>query len=247
MPFDLVWPEGHARLDLPAAGASAVDAALALAPVLPALALLQDWIGAPLHDLRPAADAPWPAAALTLAWGEGGRLALPWRLLPWGRTPPAALPLHHWPCWPARLLLQALPAARLPARERVPGALLLLPASFAGADCALELHAPAGGLPLPRLGGVVWQPQAGSLQLAAARPLADSGDVGARVWLEQTLEVDARAWFGGWPQPLELAAGAARLEIDGRPCAEGPLLPAGRGWGLRLQRLAAVSEPLAWT
>ncbi|MBZ8142952.1 hypothetical protein CLD22_24045, partial [Rubrivivax gelatinosus] len=115
------------------------------------------------------------------------------------------------------------------------------------ADCAVELHAAAGDPPLPPLGGGVWQPQAGSLQLAAARPLVDSGDAGARVWLAQQPEVDARAWFGGWAQPLELAAGAARLEIDGRRCAEGPLLPAGRGWGLRLQQVSAASEPLAWT
>ncbi|EGJ08949.1 hypothetical protein RBXJA2T_01400, partial [Rubrivivax benzoatilyticus JA2 = ATCC BAA-35] len=119
--FDLVWPQGRARLELPGAGDpdSDLDAARALASALDALAALERWIGTPLDDLRPA-RAPAAAGAVGLGWGEGGRLLLPPALLPWGRAPSAALRLA-WPVWTVRVCVQTLPAGRVPPAALVPG------------------------------------------------------------------------------------------------------------------------------
>lgn len=231
--FDLVWPQGRARLELPGAGDpdSDLDAARALAPALDAIAALECWIGTPLDDLRPAST-PAPPAAAGFGWGEGGRLLLPPALLPWGKAPTAALPLA-WPSWTVRVGLQSLPAARLPSRALVPGALLLLPASFAGEGWSVVLQPEP---PLPARAGL-WRPRSGRLDLAAADlPAAGPGEAG--VWLDEAVAVDARAWFGADTGPLPLAAGAAVLHRAGQALARGTLLPAGLGWGLLIDDVA---------
>lgn len=235
--FDLVWPQGRARLELQGTGdpASDRDAALALASALEALAALERWVGSPLDELRPTRT-PAPAAALSLGWGEGGRLLLPPALLPWERPPAAGLPLV-WPAWTARVGLQSLPAARVPLKGLVPGALLLLPVSFASEAWSVVLQPEP---PLPARSGS-WRPRSGRLQLAAAdAPPGEPAE--ARVWLDETVLVDALAWFGTAVDTV-LCTGAARLEIDGRVAARGTLLPAGLGWGLLIDDVAAAPAP----
>lgn len=245
--FDLVWPQGRARLELPGAGDpdSDLDAARALAPALDTLAALERWIGTPLDELRPART-PAPAA-VGFGWVEGGRLLLPPVLLPWGKAPTAALPLA-WPAWTVRVALQSLPVARLPSQALVPGALLLLPASFAGEGWPVVLQPEP---PLPARAGL-WQPRFGRLDVAAAAlPAAGPGEAG--VWLDEAVAVDARAWFGADTGPLPLAAGAAVLRRPGQAVARGTLLPAGLGWGLLIDDVAAAPAPTrddrapAWT
>lgn len=232
--------------------------AQALARALPALAATEQWLGTELPCPEPVAaltgaSQAGAASHLTLAFDPasvlaGGRLVLPWAALKPGRLVPAGLPVV-WPSWHAQLGLQWLPAQRIVASGLVPGAVLLLPAAFAG-RWRVQLRALGAGRPAGWRVAAEWRPHEAALGLPGG-PVQVAGDVptaaGWSVWLAAPLPVDLRAWFGGCAEAAVAPAGPAELRLGDRAVAWGRLLPCGAGWGLRIEQVESLELAAAWT
>jgi hypothetical protein len=242
MPFDaccrfvLSWSGHLGELRLPAgAGNDAVEAALALGPALPALAALEQWIGQALEAIEPGtvpAAADTLALSLTLPGAAPATLHLPVAALPFGRPPPAALPLA-WPELVAQVVVQTLPPQALDPAALRDGALLLLPQAFdTAAGWPVELHADRVGWPPLQLSGLPgWRPTTGSKQPGAPAEPADAD--AWQIVLAEAARPNAAAWFGA-AGVAPSGFGGATLQRAGRRWAGGAFVPAGAGWALRL-------------
>lgn len=240
----LRWPSGQAWLHLPMPGpATAVAAALALEPALGALEALEAWIGEGIDSVEPAApgraaetllDSLGAPLTLSLAAVPGAQLALPARLLPWGRPAPPGL-VQAWPHLQATARLQAYTADQLDPAELHEGALLLLPDAHPPGGLALRLHRPGWPVLLAR----PWPALAGT---AVLRPEPveppEPAEAAVIAWLQlsEPLRLPASAWFAE-PAVLPGPTGGAVLQGPAGPLAEGELLPLGPCWALRVARL----------
>lgn len=243
--FALSTSAGSAMLRLPAAAvpgaAGGVAAALALAPALPLLQLLQTWLDRALGSIEPAAAptaAPAPVGTLAVALSglPGATITLPAALLPYGRRAPPGL-FENWPALQACCRLQRYESTALAEAALHEGAVLLLPGSFqpAAATLAPRLE-PAGWPPLQ---AQRWQPATGTLELAgaaAAAPMPAAVADGWCVELEAPLAVPAGAWFGE-AGVLHMGPAVPVLRLGSREVARGELVPLGQGWALRLTQV----------
>lgn len=243
------------------AASDAVAQALALDAAMPLLGAVEAWLGAPIAHLRPAAPPlQWPSHddALTLSLPDGSRLALPWAVLRPGHRFDAGGVAVTWPALACELQIEALASDRIDARALAPGAVLLLPASFAAtAGLALPLRARAAHA-WPTLCGLAWHPrrdwlrltaptledEAPSHQAGAASPSRTHGpspgdghaEPAWHIVAAEPLLLSAACWFGGGAERPLPPPRRATLRHGARALAHGALVPAGAGMGVLIEQ-----------
>jgi hypothetical protein len=252
--FQLALAEASLWLELPDLDPTAhngVAQGRALAPALGLLAALEQWLGARFVAVKPidGVAPPWPHASqaltlpLLLGGGNSARLAVPWTALPWGQIPPAALAVQ-WPRWRADVLLQTLDARRVSAQSLRPGAVLLLPTSFTQASTwpvQLQLGDDLPHRPVGR--DARWHTQQNELVLHEGRTPELASTPGSWCLLhEQSLQVDARAWFGGLEETLPLPIAGVHLMYRGQSHAHGRLMPCGPGFGFLVDSITTTPQ-----
>jgi hypothetical protein len=248
--FALRW-RGSQALLLPRHSAAAltdvVAQAVALAPLLPLAEVLEAWLGEPLRLHLPVGVEPDGDALLTIGIGREGEPALCDLTLPieqLGHSPLAPLATGwamHWPRIVCDMLIEVWPEDMLDPVRLEPGALLLLPRSFGGTgpQWNVTLLARAHGLaqgPRPAM----WHSGERTLSLT---PHDDTQAPNGRAWaaiVPQAVAIDAAHWFGcgaAEPPSVGVVADAVQLRRGAQTVASGRLAPAGRGFGLLIERV----------
>jgi hypothetical protein len=261
--FPLGWRGAQALLLPRGDGAAAADVpaqAIALEPLLPLVDVLAAWLG---EAVRLQAPAPLAAADadgfLSLAIGRQGEAPLCDLALPAAQLRHAVLgPLGagwavRWPRIVCDMLLDEWPLDALDAARFEPGALLLLPRSFGVStpNWRVRLLACSHGL-APGSRSARWCTGERVLSLAAHDNLAEVAGVAdvthvthGRAWaavMPQAAAIDAGLWFGcatDAAASVEVVGDAVQLRRAAESVAQGRLAPAGRGFGLLIERLAA--------
>lgn len=255
------WRGADAELSVVATSPTgdAVDRALTLTPLLPLAPALEAWLGEPLRLGAPRAQAA--DGLLTIEVGPEGQaplcgIALPAALLPAGLSATFASPWTlRWPKVVCDLVLDDWPAEAIAMARLAPGAMLLMPRSFAAEARAWAVRlAPALAdirqvRPGPAQRCVLWQSDEAVLRMGKLDPESLPP---ARPWtavLPRAATPGADGWCGlvAKDQWLPIDTGRIELRLNSRTVAHGRLAPAGLGYGLLIEEVAhdAMAGPSA--